>query len=84
MAWALRREGSRWGPRILDLDILLFGEECINQPQLQVPHPGLHERNFVLYPLHEIAPDLVIPARGALRELLAQCPARGLEPLDHV
>jgi 2-amino-4-hydroxy-6-hydroxymethyldihydropteridine diphosphokinase len=78
------RDGSRWGPRTLDLDILLVGEECIKQAQLQVPHPGLHERNFVLYPLHEIAPDLVIPGRGALTELLAQCPASGLEPLDDV
>lgn len=78
------RDGTRWGPRTLDLDILLFGEECINQPHLQVPHPGLHERNFVLYPLHEIAPELVIPGRGALAELLAQCPADGLEPINHV
>jgi 2-amino-4-hydroxy-6-hydroxymethyldihydropteridine diphosphokinase len=78
------RNGEHWGPRTLDLDILLFGEECINQPGLQVPHPGLHERNFVLYPLYEIAPDLVIPGRGALTGLMAQCPASGLEPLDQV
>jgi 2-amino-4-hydroxy-6-hydroxymethyldihydropteridine diphosphokinase len=76
------RDGSRWGPRTLDLDILLFGDECINQPQLVVPHPGLYERNFVLYPLSEIAPELVIPGRGALSDLLAQCPATGLEPVD--
>jgi 2-amino-4-hydroxy-6-hydroxymethyldihydropteridine diphosphokinase len=78
------RDGTRWGPRILDLDILLFGDECINQPQLLVPHPGLHERNFVLYPLQEIAPELVIPGRGALTGLVAQCPSSGLEPIDDV
>jgi 2-amino-4-hydroxy-6-hydroxymethyldihydropteridine diphosphokinase len=78
------RDGSRWGPRTLDLDILLFGDESINQPRLQVPHPGLHERNFVLYPLQEIAPDLIIPGRGTLVELLAQCPPTGLELVDAV
>jgi len=78
------RDGIHWGPRTLDLDLLLFGEECINQPELQVPHPGLHERNFVLYPLYEVAPDLVIPGWGSLAGLLAQCPANGLEPLELV
>ena len=75
------RDGQRWGPRTLDLDILLYGDECINLAQLIVPHPGLHERNFVLYPLHEIAPGLVIPGRGALSDLVARCPASGLEPI---
>ena len=75
------RDGTRWGPRTLDLDILLYGDESINQPQLVIPHPGLHERNFVLYPLSEIAPELVIPGRGALSELLAHCPTTGLEPV---
>lgn len=78
------REGERWGPRTLDLDILLFGEESITLPDLLVPHPGLHERNFVLYPLYEIAPDLVIPGQGALTDLLAKCPANELEPVDQV
>lgn len=78
------RDGSRWGPRTLDLDILLFGDESINQPDLVVPHPGLHERNFVLYPLHEIAPDLMIPGRGPLTLLLANCSAAGLELIHAV
>ncbi|MEJ2397754.1 MAG: 2-amino-4-hydroxy-6-hydroxymethyldihydropteridine diphosphokinase [Gammaproteobacteria bacterium] len=78
------RDGSRWGPRSLDLDLLLYGDEIINLPQLQVPHPGLHQRNFVLYPLHEIAPDLMIPGRGELAALLVQCPPTGLEPVDSV
>lgn len=78
------RDGRRWGPRTLDLDILVFGDEIINQPTLQVPHPGLHQRNFVLYPLQEIAPDLVIPGQGALAVLSRQCPPTGLEPVDAV
>ena len=78
------RDDRRWGPRTLDLDILLFGDECITQSELHVPHPGLCERNFVLYPLTEIAPELVIPGLGALSGLLAQCPAIGLEPVDEV
>lgn len=76
------RSGRRWGPRTLDLDILLYGDEIINLPQLQVPHPGLHQRNFVLYPLYEIAPDLVVPGKGSLASLLAQCSPTGLEPVD--
>jgi 2-amino-4-hydroxy-6-hydroxymethyldihydropteridine diphosphokinase len=78
------RDGTRWGPRTLDLDILLFGDEIIKQSNLVVPHPGLHERNFVLYPLYEIAPGLTIPVQGLLSGLLARCPATGLEPLDAV
>ena len=76
------REGQRWGPRTLDLDILLYGQEVINQLRLQVPHPGLTERSFVLYPLASIAPELVIPNHGSLRDLLANCPDDGLERLD--
>lgn len=76
------RDGQRWGPRTLDLDILVYGDECINDEQLVVPHPGLHDRNFVLYPLKEIAPGLVIPGRGALSDLVARCPASGLEPIE--
>ncbi len=60
------RDGSRWGPRVIDLDLLVFGNETISEPGLQVPHPGIAERNFVLLPLREIAPDLVIPGLGAL------------------
>lgn len=70
-----QRGGERWGPRPLDLDILLYGDLRIEHPRLRVPHPGLHERAFVLYPLAEIAPDLDVPGRGALHGLLALCPA---------
>lgn len=77
-----QRTTERWGPRTLDLDILIYGEIVINHPQLHVPHPGLPERNFVLYPLHDIVPTLVIPGFGPLSELLQHCSAEGLERLE--
>ena len=55
---------QRWGPRILDLDILLYGDQVVESADLQIPHPGIAERNFVLLPLRELAPDLVIPGLG--------------------
>jgi 2-amino-4-hydroxy-6-hydroxymethyldihydropteridine diphosphokinase len=58
------------GPRTLDLDLLLYGDEEIDEPGLTVPHPRLHERAFVLEPLAELAPGLVVPGRGALESLL--------------
>jgi 2-amino-4-hydroxy-6-hydroxymethyldihydropteridine diphosphokinase len=60
------------GPRTIDLDLLLYGDETIDQPGLQVPHPRLHERRFVLEPLAEIRPRLVIPGRGRVSALLAE------------
>jgi 2-amino-4-hydroxy-6-hydroxymethyldihydropteridine diphosphokinase len=76
------RTGERWGARTLDLDILMYGDQCIDLPELTVPHPGIVERSFVLYPWHEIAPELTIPGRGSLAELLAACPLAGLKKLD--
>ncbi len=73
-----RIRGERWGARTLDLDLLLYGSSIINMPDLKVPHPGMHERAFVLYPLYEIAPDLEIPGRGQIIELLNNCPSEGL------
>jgi len=64
---------ERWGPRTLDLDLLLYAEQVIDLPRLKIPHPGLHERSFVLYPLFEIAPSLLIPGHGALSKLLQHC-----------
>jgi 2-amino-4-hydroxy-6-hydroxymethyldihydropteridine diphosphokinase len=64
-----RRRGVRWGPRIIDLDLLVYGDLRIEEPGLRVPHPSIAERNFVLLPLREIAPDLVIPGLGRLNEL---------------
>lgn len=75
------RTGVHWGPRIIDLDLLLFGTEEIRTTELTVPHPGIRQREFVLYPLAEIAPNLYIPGQGELSEMLAQCPRRGLERL---
>jgi 2-amino-4-hydroxy-6-hydroxymethyldihydropteridine diphosphokinase len=74
------REG-KGGPRTLDLDLLLYGDRTIRTAQLTVPHPRLHERAFVLYPLQEIEPDLVIPGRGAVRELAAGCAGQRVERL---
>lgn len=72
----------RWGPRTLDLDLLLYDQLVTNEPRLTLPHPRLHERAFVLYPLYEIAPDLIIPGQGSLRDLRANCPQNGLIRLD--
>lgn len=66
------RGGARWGPRAIDLDLLTYGDEIVHQPGLRVPHPRLHERRFVLEPLAELEPDLVIPGRGRTSELLAR------------
>ncbi len=65
------REGPRFGPRTIDLDLLLYGDEQIDEPGLQVPHPRLHERLFALEPLAELEPDLVVPGRGPLANLVA-------------
>jgi 2-amino-4-hydroxy-6-hydroxymethyldihydropteridine diphosphokinase len=76
------RGPQRWGPRTLDLDLLLYGAEVIVSERLQVPHPGLVERNFVLYPLADIAPELVLPDGRSLRQLLAACSIDGLEVVE--
>ena len=74
-----RRRSVKNAPRTLDLDLLLYGDEVSDDPQLTLPHPRLHERAFVLAPLAEIAPDLTIPGRGAVRELLLQCADQRIE-----
>jgi 2-amino-4-hydroxy-6-hydroxymethyldihydropteridine diphosphokinase len=66
-----RGEGPRYGPRTIDLDLLLHGDETVHEPGLTVPHPRLHEREFVLEPLAELAPGLVVPGRGRVAALLA-------------
>jgi 2-amino-4-hydroxy-6-hydroxymethyldihydropteridine diphosphokinase len=65
------RVGPRWGPRTIDLDLLLYGDERVDEPGLQVPHPRLHERLFVLQPLAELAPERKIPGNGTVLEALA-------------
>ena len=64
-----RKREIRWGPRILDLDLLVHGDREIHEPNLTLPHPGIAERNFVLLPLREIAPDLVIPGLGRVADI---------------
>lgn len=76
------RTGERWGARTLDLDLLLYGDQQIAVPDLIVPHAGLSERSFVLYPLYEIAPQLRVPGKGQLADLVAQCPPAGLKRLN--
>lgn len=75
---------TRWGPRTLDLDLLLYGDAVIDEPGLRVPHPHLHERAFVLLPLAEIAPDAMIPGQGVVRELTAAIASDAIEVLDNV
>ena len=76
-----RRRERRWGPRTLDLDLLLYDERIIESPRLVLPHPGLHLRDFVLAPLVELDPELTIPGRGRAAEWLAHCPERTARPL---
>ena len=66
------RTGKRWGPRTIDLDLLLFGGETIHEPGLTVPHPYLLERAFALEPLRELAPTLEIPGNGTVEEALSE------------
>jgi len=73
------RDGTHWGPRIIDLDILLYGNECVSTDDLKIPHPELTNREFVLYPLAEIAPDLALPDGIEIAALRASCPPRGIE-----
>ncbi len=77
------RNGVRWGPRPLDLDLLLYGQETIDTDRLKVPHPYLAERGFVLYPLSEIAPGtLQVPGKGRLADLLKSISEDGIERLS--
>jgi 2-amino-4-hydroxy-6-hydroxymethyldihydropteridine diphosphokinase len=75
------RSVEQWGPRTLDLDLLLYDERLIRTGRLTVPHPEMSRRNFVIGPLAEIAPDVSIPGAGAVRQLLARLGTRGLERL---
>jgi 2-amino-4-hydroxy-6-hydroxymethyldihydropteridine diphosphokinase len=69
-----RQRREKWGPRLIDLDLLLYGEQVIDQAELTIPHPRMHERRFVLEPLAEIAPQVVHPVhRRSIRDLLSGC-----------
>jgi 2-amino-4-hydroxy-6-hydroxymethyldihydropteridine diphosphokinase len=78
-----RSAATRWGPRALDLDLLLYGDRVIAVTGLRVPHPHLHERAFVLVPLVEIAPDVRIPGAGAARDHLAAMETAGVQALTY-
>ncbi len=82
---ALGREPPRlrWGPRRIDLDLLLFDAEQLDSAELTLPHPGIVQRNFVLYPLLEVAPELNVPGRGRVAELAARVDAAGIWRLDN-
>ena len=77
----VRVDGERWGPRRLDLDLLLYGEAVIDLPSLQVPHPWLHLRAFALLPLAEIAPDALIVGHGSVRDTAMRVDACGIEAI---
>ena len=77
-----RESVGHWGPRTLDLDFLVYGGWRINEEGLTVPHPGIAERNFVLFPLLEIAPGLSIPGCGQVKDLAARLDRSGLERLS--
>ena len=66
------RDGERWGPRTIDLDLLVYGDEVVDEPGLRVPHPRLHERRFALEPLAEFEPGLEIPGLGRVSEALSK------------
>ena len=78
------RTVGRWGPRTLDLDLLLFGDQHSDDPELILPHPGLTERNFVVYPLAQIAPDLVLPDGTSIVQLTHRLGMKGLKELKDV
>jgi 2-amino-4-hydroxy-6-hydroxymethyldihydropteridine diphosphokinase len=73
---------EHWGPRIIDLDLLAYARERRSQPDLNLPHPGIVERNFVLYPLAEITPDLELPGLGRVADLKGHVTPDGLRALD--
>jgi 2-amino-4-hydroxy-6-hydroxymethyldihydropteridine diphosphokinase len=75
------RDGERWGPRTIDLDLLAYGDEMIDSDRLSVPHPRIAERAFVLLPLADIAVDTVLPGVGRVGELLSKIDTHGCTPL---
>ena len=77
-----RVRGARNGPRTLDLDLLLYGDQVIDDPDLVVPHPRLHERAFVLLPLADVAADFEVPGRGRVAELLQRVDATTCVAID--
>jgi 2-amino-4-hydroxy-6-hydroxymethyldihydropteridine diphosphokinase len=77
-----RNRQERWGPRVIDLDLIWMPGEIIDEPGLTVPHPGVSTRNFVLYPLADIAPSIAIPGHGKVSELLRSAGDDGISVLE--
>ncbi len=76
------RGPERWGPRTIDLDLLLYGQQVLHKPGLEVPHPRMHLRAFVLLPLLELAPELEIPGVGLAREIFGSLESQRVEKID--
>jgi 2-amino-4-hydroxy-6-hydroxymethyldihydropteridine diphosphokinase len=79
-----RVRDQHWGPRTIDLDILLYGQQSIDDERLQVPHPGLCEREFVLYPLRRLNAELAIPGHGMLKKIIKKCPENGIRYVGEI
>lgn len=79
-----RVRDQHWGPRTIDLDILLYGQQQINNEHLQVPHPGLCKREFVLYPLQRLNAEMSIPGHGMLNEIIKMCPENGIRYVGEI
>lgn len=79
-----RQRLRHWGERTLDLDILLYGQQILDDADLTLPHPGLTERNFVVYPLADIAPDIEIPGQGPISQLITRVPRGDLTQVETV
>jgi 2-amino-4-hydroxy-6-hydroxymethyldihydropteridine diphosphokinase len=77
-----RNRGERWGPRVIDLDLAWMVDAAVNEPGLTVPHPGVSIRNFVLYPLADIAPTLMIPGMGTVLDLKRRVGGDGISVLE--
>ena len=78
-----RKESFRYGPRLIDIDILFFDDIVMETPALTIPHPHMHERGFVLMPMMDIAPDLVHPiTERSIREMIALCNTDGIVPFE--
>ena len=79
-----RKRMEHWGPRTIDLDILMFDDRQMSSERLTLPHPGIQQREFVLYPLRNIDDSLEIPGRGMLSDLIENCPQNGLQYLGTI